>query len=148
VRFRAPLHCGYESYDYFQMIGRFELEKQSSLEKNPFLMPQTRVQQLYFDGDVYIGFLDTCATPQKKYKFCKIVCVFFRVCMDYLKPLNLMQVPMEMGTKLPIGESNIRILKPTITNALNKELQEGELFVNLASTEYFLQLMSKHLKFQ
>jgi cytoplasmic iron level regulating protein YaaA (DUF328/UPF0246 family) len=35
-----------------------------------------------FDGDVYIG-LDAYSLPQKKkYKFCKIVCVFFRVCMD------------------------------------------------------------------
>jgi cytoplasmic iron level regulating protein YaaA (DUF328/UPF0246 family) len=65
-----------------------------------------------------------------------------------VKTIRFNKVPMEMGTKLPIGESSIWILKPTITKALNKELQEGELFVNLASTEYFLQLMSKHLKFQ
>jgi cytoplasmic iron level regulating protein YaaA (DUF328/UPF0246 family) len=46
------------------------------------LMPQTRPAVYTFDGDVYIG-LDAYSLPQKKkYKFCKIVCVFFRVCMD------------------------------------------------------------------
>jgi cytoplasmic iron level regulating protein YaaA (DUF328/UPF0246 family) len=44
----------------------------------------------------------------------------------------------EMGTKLPIGDKNLyESLKPIITKALNKELEDGELFVNLASTEYF-----------
>jgi cytoplasmic iron level regulating protein YaaA (DUF328/UPF0246 family) len=55
------------------------VKAQSSLE-NTF-NAQTRPAVYTFDGDVYIG-LDAYSLPQKKYKFCKIVCVFFRVCMD------------------------------------------------------------------
>ena len=36
--------------------------------------------------------------------------------------------------------------KPKITNALNKELKKNELFVNLASQEYFGAINSKTLK--
>jgi hypothetical protein len=55
---------------------------------------------------------------------------------------------LEMGTKLPIGESQnlYQFWKPTITKALNKELKEGELFVNLASNEYFSAIDVKALK--
>jgi cytoplasmic iron level regulating protein YaaA (DUF328/UPF0246 family) len=65
-----------------------------------------------------------------------------------LKPLDLIQAyRLEMGTKLPIESRNLyEYWKPTITKALNKRLQEGELFVNLASTEYFSAVDVKALK--
>jgi hypothetical protein len=55
---------------------------------------------------------------------------------------------LEMGTKLPIGESKnlYEFWKPIVTKSLNKELQEGELFVNLASNEYFSAVDVKQLK--
>jgi cytoplasmic iron level regulating protein YaaA (DUF328/UPF0246 family) len=66
-----------------------------------------------------------------------------------LKPLDLMQAyRLEMGTKLPIGESKnlYEFWNPMVTKALNKELEKGELFVNLASTEYFSVVDVKTLK--
>jgi cytoplasmic iron level regulating protein YaaA (DUF328/UPF0246 family) len=66
-----------------------------------------------------------------------------------LKPLDLMQAyRLEMGTKLPIGESKnlYDFWKATVTNSLNKELKKGELFVNLASNEYFSVVDTKALK--
>jgi cytoplasmic iron level regulating protein YaaA (DUF328/UPF0246 family) len=66
-----------------------------------------------------------------------------------LKPLDLMQAyRLEMGTKLPIGESKnlYEFWKPIVTKALNKELQKGELFLNLASNEYFSAVDVKALK--
>jgi cytoplasmic iron level regulating protein YaaA (DUF328/UPF0246 family) len=43
-----------------------------------------------------------------------------------------------MGTKLPIGEDkNYMNFGKPVTKSLNKELEKGELFVNLASNEYF-----------
>lgn len=55
---------------------------------------------------------------------------------------------LEMGTKLPIGESKnlYDFWKKTVTASLNKELKKGELFVNLASTEYFSVIDTKALK--
>jgi cytoplasmic iron level regulating protein YaaA (DUF328/UPF0246 family) len=53
-----------------------------------------------------------------------------------------------MGTKLPINDSKnlYEFWKVIITKALNKELQEGELFINLASNEYFSAIDVKALK--
>ncbi len=53
-----------------------------------------------------------------------------------------------MGTKIPIGENKnlYEFWKTTITKALNKELEEGELFINLASNEYFSAVDVKALK--
>jgi cytoplasmic iron level regulating protein YaaA (DUF328/UPF0246 family) len=55
---------------------------------------------------------------------------------------------LEMGTKLPIGESKnlYEFWKPIVTKALNKELLKGELFINLASNEYFSAVDVKQLK--
>jgi len=57
-----------------------------------------------------------------------------------LKPLDLIQpYRLEMGTKLSI-ESNddlYELWKDKITTQLNSELDTDELFVNLASQEYF-----------
>jgi cytoplasmic iron level regulating protein YaaA (DUF328/UPF0246 family) len=66
-----------------------------------------------------------------------------------LKPLDLIQAyRLEMGTKLPIGESKnlYDFWKKTVTASLNKELKKGELFVNLASNEYFSVIDTKALK--
>ena len=53
-----------------------------------------------------------------------------------------------MGTKLPIDESKnlYDFWKTTVTDSLNKELKKGELFVNLASNEYFSVVDTKALK--
>jgi cytoplasmic iron level regulating protein YaaA (DUF328/UPF0246 family) len=66
-----------------------------------------------------------------------------------LKPLDLMQAyRLEMGTQLPIGEHKnlYGFWKETLTNALNKELKKNELFINLASNEYFSAIDVKKLK--
>ena len=53
-----------------------------------------------------------------------------------------------MGTKLPIGtKKNLYdFWKNTITKSLNEELEKDELFVNLASNEYFDAVDVKKLK--
>jgi hypothetical protein len=53
-----------------------------------------------------------------------------------------------MGTKLEVGENKdlYEFWKQTITQALNDELEENELFVNLASNEYFSAIDTKALK--
>ncbi len=53
-----------------------------------------------------------------------------------------------MGTRLKVGRKKdlYAFWKKTITDALNAELREGELLVNLASKEYFDAVDAKHLK--
>ena len=66
-----------------------------------------------------------------------------------LKPTDLMQpYRLEMGTKFPIGaKKNLyEFWKKDITNALNEELEDDELFLNLASNEYFKAIDTKSLK--
>ena len=66
-----------------------------------------------------------------------------------LKPLDLIQpYRLEMGKKLKVGktENLYKFWGNTITNALNEELADDELFVNLASSEYFKVVSQKVLK--
>ncbi len=66
-----------------------------------------------------------------------------------LKPLDLIQpYRLEMGTKLKVGAKDnlYKFWSYQIANSLNNELQEGELFINLASNEYFKVLPKNSLK--
>lgn len=66
-----------------------------------------------------------------------------------LKPLDLIQpYRLEMGTKLKVGktENLYKFWDESLANSLNDELQEGEILVNLASSEYFKALPKKALK--
>lgn len=53
-----------------------------------------------------------------------------------------------MGTQLKIGRKKnlYDFWKQSVTNFLNDELEEGELFINLASNEYFGAVDEKNLK--
>ena len=53
-----------------------------------------------------------------------------------------------MGTKLPVGRNKnlYDFWRKKVTQALNEELKEGELFLNLASNEYFKAIDKKALK--
>ena len=122
--------------------------KRNQVWKTPFNASNARPAVYTFDGDVYIG-LDAYSLPQKKIQVLQDSLRILSGLYGLLKPLDLIQAyRLEMGTKLPIGESRnlYEFWKPTITKALNKELQEGELFVNLASTEYFSAVDVKALK--
>jgi len=66
-----------------------------------------------------------------------------------LRPLDLMQpYRLEMGTKLQVnGYSRLyEFWNGSLTEALNDELEDEELFVNLASKEYFKALQPDALK--
>ncbi|MBG6062606.1 cytoplasmic iron level regulating protein YaaA (DUF328/UPF0246 family) [Flavobacterium sp. CG_9.1] len=117
--------------------------------KTPFTTSNARPAVYTFDGDVYTG-LDVYSLPINKIQALQDNLRILSGLYGLLKPLDLMQAyRLEMGTKLPIGESKnlYEYWKPTITEALNKEVNEGELFVNLASTEYFSAIDVKALNF-
>lgn len=114
----------------------------------PFTAKNARPAIYAFDGDVYTG-LDAYSIPTDKLETLQDSLRILSGLYGYLKPLDLMQAyRLEMGTKLPIGENKnlYEFWKTTITKSLNKELKEGELFVNLASNEYFSAVDVKALK--
>ncbi|MGK0235652.1 MAG: cytoplasmic iron level regulating protein YaaA (DUF328/UPF0246 family), partial [Psychroserpens sp.] len=65
-----------------------------------------------------------------------------------LRPLDLMQAyRLEMGTALAINQNKnlYGFWGTTLTNALNDELKEDELLINLASKEYFKAIQPKKI---
>jgi cytoplasmic iron level regulating protein YaaA (DUF328/UPF0246 family) len=116
--------------------------------KTPFTTENARPAIYTFDGDVYTG-LDAYTIPVDKIPVLQDKLRILSGLYGFLKPLDLMQAyRLEMGTKLPIGEQKnlYEFWKVTITKALNKDLENEELFVNLASNEYFSAVDTKALK--
>ncbi|BDB57577.1 peroxide stress protein YaaA [Flavobacterium ammonificans] len=116
--------------------------------KTPFNPTNSRPAVYAFDGEVYNG-LDAYSIPMEQLDLLQDRLRILSGLYGVLKPLDLMQAyRLEMGTKLPIGESKnlYDFWKTTVTASLNKELKKGELFVNLASNEYFSVVDTKALK--
>lgn len=114
----------------------------------PFLTENARQAIYTFNGDVYEGLdihsLDTQEVNRLQ-KSLRILSGLYGV----LKPLDLIQpYRLEMGTKLKIGKKRnlYDFWKEKITHYLNEELTENELFINLASNEYFDSVEVKNLK--
>lgn len=107
--------------------------------KTPFTNKNARPAVYAFNGDVYTG-LDAYTIPNTKLNKLQDTLRILSGLYGILKPLDLMQpYRLEMGTKLEVGENKnlYDFWKEDVTAALNAELKEGELFLNLASKEYF-----------
>ncbi len=116
--------------------------------KLPFNSENSRPAVYTFDGDVYGG-LDVFSLPLEKLETLQNKLRILSGLYGLLKPLDLMQAyRLEMGTKIAINESKnlYEFWKSKITNSLNKELLKDELFINLASNEYFSAVDVKKLK--
>ena len=116
--------------------------------KTPFTSENARPAMYAFNGDVYLG-LDSYTIPEEKLSILQNKLRILSGQYGILKPLDLMQAyRLEMGTQLPIAEHKnlYGYWKETLTTALNKELKKNELFVNLASNEYFSVIDTKKLK--
>lgn len=114
----------------------------------PFTVENARPAVYAFDGDVYIG-LDVYSLPEEKLDVLQNKLRILSGLYGLLQPLDLMQpYRLEMGTSIAIGKNKnlYEFWKKTITKTLNSELQKGELFVNLASNEYFSAVDTKTLK--
>lgn len=114
----------------------------------PFTPENARPAVFAFNGDVYVG-LDAYTIPEEKFKVLQEKLRILSGLYGLLKPLDLIQeYRLEMGTSLQIGtKKNLyEFWKKTITDTLNKELQKDELFINLASNEYFSAVDVKTLK--
>jgi cytoplasmic iron level regulating protein YaaA (DUF328/UPF0246 family) len=111
--------------------------------------PQNARPALYaFNGDVYEG-LDAYTLPVNKLDLLQNNLRILSGLYGILKPLDLIQpYRLEMGTPLKIGKKKnlYAFWKSIITKKLNDELQENELFLNLASDEYFYVIDAENLK--
>lgn len=91
-----------------------------------------------YSGDVYAG-LDAYTIPAEKLDRLQQTLRIITGMYGILKPLDLIQpYRLEMSTKLTVeAHKNLyEFWTEKITDSLNKELQEDELFLNLASKEY------------
>ena len=116
--------------------------------KTPFTKDNSRPAIFAFNGDVYSG-LDAYTIPVDKFEKLQDSLRILSGLYGILKPLDLMQpYRLEMGTKLAVGDSvNLyEFWRQTLTASLNKELKKDELFINLASKEYFSAIDEKNLK--
>jgi len=105
----------------------------------PFSLQNARQAVYAFKGDVYIG-LEAYTIPANKLEVLQQKLRILSGQYGLLKPLDLMQAyRLEMGTKLKVGrkENLYQYWGNRITVALNEELEDDELFLNLASNEYF-----------
>jgi cytoplasmic iron level regulating protein YaaA (DUF328/UPF0246 family) len=114
----------------------------------PFTLKNAKQAVYAFKGDVYIG-LDAYTLPEAKIEELQQKLRILSGQYGILKPLDLMQAyRLEMGTKLKVGKKDnlYQFWDKTITNNLNSELANDELFINLASNEYFKVIQPKLLK--
>lgn len=116
--------------------------------KTPFTPKNARPAIFAFDGEVYTG-IDVHSIPFDKLEDLQSRLRILSGLYGVLKPLDLIQpYRLEMGTKIAVGDAKnlYAFWKNNVTAALNKSMAKGELFVNLASTEYFSAVDIKALK--
>ena len=116
--------------------------------KTPFNPENARPAVYAFSGDVYVG-MNPQTIPLEKIPALQDRLRILSGLYGILKPLDLIQpYRLEMGTKIAIGSNKnlYEFWKKKITASLNDELQKGELFINLASNEYFSAVDVKALK--
>lgn len=114
----------------------------------PFTPTNARSAVFMFSGDVYTG-LDAYTLTNAQIGVMQKKLRILSGLYGLLKPLDLIQpYRLEMGTKFEVlGAKNLyEFWKKEITNQLNNELKTNELFVNLASNEYFKAIDNKVLK--
>lgn len=128
-------------------LGQLNYERNQEWEL-PFTEDNSRPAVYTFNGDVYRGLDANTISKEKIDKLQNTVRIISGL-YGILKPLDLIQpYRLEMGTKLRIGRNKnlYEFWRKKVTMVLNDELEENELFINLASKEYFKAIDTKVLK--
>jgi len=128
-------------------LGQLNYERNQQWQL-PFTRDNARPAIYAFSGDVYRG-LDAYTIPKEKYETLNNTVRIISGLYGLLRPTDLIQpYRLEMGTSFPVGKNKnlYGFWNKTITKALNDELENGELFLNLASNEYFKAINTKLLK--
>ena len=101
-----------------------------------------------FAGDVYAG-LDAYSISTDKLDRLQDSLRILSGMYGILRPLDLIQpYRLEMGTSIGIERKKdlYAVWQKKVTSFLNEELKKDELFLNLASNEYFKAINTKNLK--
>ena len=128
-------------------LGQLNYERNQTWSL-PFTSKNSRPAIYAFSGDVYRGF-DAYTVQESKLDALQNTVRILSGLYGLLKPMDLLQpYRLEMGTKFPVDDSKnlYEFWRQKVTTALNDDLKEGELFVNLASQEYFKTIDVKSLK--
>ncbi|GAA4281434.1 peroxide stress protein YaaA [Gaetbulibacter aestuarii] len=128
-------------------LGQLNYERNQEWEL-PFTQENARPAMYAFNGDVYKG-LDAYTIPKEKIDTLNNTVRILSGLYGILKPTDLIQpYRLEMGTKIAVGRKKnlYEFWKKDITKALNEELKDDEVFLNLASNEYFKAIDKKALK--
>lgn len=128
-------------------LGQLNYERNQEWQL-PFTEENSKQAIYAFNGDVYRG-LDAYTIPKEKLDKVQDTIRIISGLYGILKPLDLIQpYRLEMGTKFPVGKNKnlYEFWRKKVTQALNDELKDDEVFVNLASIEYFKAIDTKVLK--
>ncbi|MEN8788995.1 MAG: peroxide stress protein YaaA [Flavobacteriaceae bacterium] len=133
--------------DISQNLGELNWERNQQFHL-PFSPNNARPAVYAFSGDVYLG-LDAYSMEENKIERLQDTLRILSGLYGILKPLDLIQpYRLEMGTALRVGRKKnlYEFWKKKLTDHMNQELEDSELFINLASDEYFKALDPKKLK--
>ncbi len=114
----------------------------------PFTPDNAKQAVFAFTGEVFRG-IDVTTLEAEKLPLLQDRLRILSGLYGVLKPLDLMQAyRLEMGKRLKVGrtENLYKFWGDKIANALNEELADNDLLVNLASSEYFKAVNQKVLK--
>jgi len=116
--------------------------------QTPFTKENSKQAIYAFTGAVFQG-IDVQTLSEEKIPLLQENLRILSGLYGLLKPLDLIQpYRLEMGTRLKVGTKDnlYKFWDDTVAKALNDELADDELLVNLASTEYFKVIPKKVLK--
>lgn len=126
-----------------------ELNYQRNQNWNLPFTPDNAKQAVFaFTGEVFRG-IDVTTLESEKLPILQERLRILSGLYGLLKPLDLIQpYRLEMGKKLKVGrtENLYKFWRDKIAKTLNDEMSDDDLFVNLASSEYFKAVDQKVLK--
>lgn len=128
-------------------LAQLNYERNQNWEP-PFTLDNAKQAVYAFTGDVYRG-LDVVSLKEERLPVLQDKLRILSGLYGLLKPLDLIQpYRLEMGKKLKVGrkENLYKFWGDTLAKALNDEMTDGDILINLASSEYFKAVPTKALK--
>ncbi|MBT3546218.1 MAG: peroxide stress protein YaaA [Flavobacterium sp.] len=114
----------------------------------PFSLKNSKQAIYAFTGEVFRG-IDIASLAEEKIPLLQDRLRILSGLYGLLKPLDLIQpYRLEMGTRINIGKADnlYKFWDSNLADALNNEMKDGDLLINLASSEYFKAVPKKVLK--
>tara|TARA_B100000795_G_C22774768_1_gene429505 strand:+ start:190 stop:948 length:759 start_codon:yes stop_codon:yes gene_type:complete len=114
----------------------------------PFSLENSKQAIYAFTGEVFRG-INVGSLPEEKIPLLQDRLRILSGLYGLLKPLDLIQpYRLEMGTRVSIGKANnlYKFWDTNLADALNDEMENDDLLINLASSEYFKAVSKKVLK--